>query len=37
MFVVFICRSFNINRVAPQAVEDVLNIGKYQIVLMLQL
>lgn len=26
----FVSRSFNINRVATQAVEDVLNIGEYQ-------
>lgn len=30
IYVVFVSRSFNINRVATQAVEDVLNIGEYQ-------
>lgn len=29
-YVMFVSRSFNINRVATQAVEDVLNIGEYQ-------
>ena len=30
IYVVFVSRSFNINRVATQAVEDVLNIGEYR-------